>query len=140
MKYQHILVALELSEESKVLIERADSMAKLYNADVSFIHIDGTHGEIYPEITDLKENDTATPLNQEKMEQLYQLQNYLDHPLKKLLVGTGDLSDKLNDVIQEHNVDLLLCGHHADFWSKIVSYSRSLINRSPIDILVVPIK
>ncbi|TOO00554.1 universal stress global response regulator UspA, partial [Vibrio parahaemolyticus] len=41
--------------------------------------------------------------------------------------------------IKEQEVDLLICGHHQDFWSKIISYSRHLINKSPVDILVVPI-
>ncbi|POF57619.1 universal stress global response regulator UspA, partial [Vibrio vulnificus] len=29
--------------------------------------------------------------------------------------------------------------HHHNFWSKIISYSRTLVNKSPVDILVVPI-
>ena len=47
MQYQHIMVALELSDDSNILIERAIFMAKQHNADISFIHLDGSHGEIY---------------------------------------------------------------------------------------------
>jgi len=42
-------------------------------------------------------------------------------------------------IIADKGFDLLICGHHHDFVSKLVSYSRHLINKSPIDILVVPI-
>ncbi|TON29978.1 universal stress global response regulator UspA, partial [Vibrio parahaemolyticus] len=36
MKYKHILVALELSDESTVLIDRAVSMANYLDSDISF--------------------------------------------------------------------------------------------------------
>ena len=54
MKYKHILVALDLSKESHALIDRAVSIAGLVDAKVSYIHIDGTHGEIYPDLIDIK--------------------------------------------------------------------------------------
>ena len=38
MAYKHILIAVDLSPESKVLVEKAVSMARPYNAKVSLIH------------------------------------------------------------------------------------------------------
>ncbi|MEH0664337.1 universal stress protein [Vibrio scophthalmi] len=140
MKYKHILVALELSEESNVLIERAASLAEIVGAQVSFIHIDGTHGEIYPDLVDIQADPSRRPLNENNNQWLEKFQTDSPVPIKHFLVGTGDLSEKLTYTIKEHGFDLLICGHHQDFWSKIVSYSRHLINKSPIDILVVPIK
>ncbi|MGF1702171.1 universal stress protein [Photobacterium makurazakiensis] len=140
MKYKHILVALELSEESNVLIDRAVFLAKLLNADLSFIHIDGTHGEIYPELVDIKADANNRPLNERSMTQLNGFLEQSDYPVKHFLVGTGDLSDKLSDTIPEYGVELLICGHHHDFWSKIISYSKHLIHKSTVDILVVPIQ
>lgn len=40
MAYKHILIAVDLSPESKVLVEKAVSMARPYNAKVSLIHVD----------------------------------------------------------------------------------------------------
>lgn len=139
MKYQHILVALELSQDTNVLLERAVDMAKEFNAKISFIHIDGSHGEIYPEMIDISADQQASPLNEPAMEQLRSFEANLALPVSKFLVGTGDLADKLDIAIKELEADLLICGHHHDFWSKIVSYSKHLIDKSPIDILVVPI-
>ena len=139
MKYKHILVALELSDESTVLIDRAVSMASYLGSEISFIHIDGTHGEIYRELVDIKADPDQRPLNEHSMECLRSFSDYMEQPLKHFFVGTGDLADKLEVTIKEQEVDLLICGHHQDFWSKIISYSRHLINNSPVDILVVPI-
>ncbi|OEF07143.1 universal stress protein [Vibrio genomosp. F10] len=139
MKYQHILVALELSEDSNVLIDRAVFLAKQFDANISFIHIDGTHGEIYPELIDIQSHDGDIPLKKNSVDQLKGFETYANYPIQSFLVGTGDLSDKLHDTILDHKVDLLICGHHHDFWSNIVSYSKHLINKSPVDILIIPI-
>lgn len=55
-------------------------------------------------------------------------------------MGTGDLTDKLKETVAANQVDFLICGHHHDFWSKIISHSKQLIDKSPVDILVVPIE
>ncbi|GAL25049.1 universal stress protein A [Vibrio variabilis] len=47
MSYKHIMVALDLSEESKMLIDKAVSLAKPLDAEVSFIHIDVNYAELY---------------------------------------------------------------------------------------------
>lgn len=140
MHYKHILVALELSEESNILIERAVFLANQLDARISFIHIDGTHGEIYPDLVDIKANPDLRPLNEHTMEQLKAFDTNTNFPITQFIVGTGDLGEKLHDVISDSRIDLLICGHHQDFWSRIVSYSQHLINKSPVDILVVPIE
>lgn len=145
MKYQHILVALELTEENKVLINKAIAMAETFNADVSLIHVDGAVGEVYTQLIDIQQDPTQKPLNQHANELLLKFQNYTkeqfpDFPIKYFWVGTGSLGSKLKKVIEQHQYDLLICGHHHDFWSNMVSYSRDLINKSPIDILVVPME
>ncbi len=140
MEYRHILVALELSEESHVLIERAKFLAELLDARVSFIHIDGSHGEIYPDLINLQTTTGLAPLNTSSIKQLRDFEAAIDYPVSNILVGTGDLADKLAETIMDNNFDLLICGHHHDFWSRIISYSKHLINKSPIDILVIPIE
>jgi universal stress protein A len=37
-------------------------------------------------------------------------------------------------------VDLVVCGHHQDFWSKLMSSARQLINTVHIDMLIVPLR
>ena len=140
MQYKHIMVAIEISEQSKVLIDRAIFLANQLGSEISFIHIDGTHGEIYPDLVDIKANPDLRPINEHTMEQLREFDANTDYPVKKIIVGTGELSEKLHEVIAGNGVDLLICGHHQDFRSRIISYSQHLINKSPVDILVVPIE
>ncbi len=140
MTYKHILVAVELSEESYILIDKAVVFAKQFNADVSLVHIDSTHGEIYTELFDLQQEESRANVRDNTSRFFDQFVQYSECPVKHALVGVGSISTKLPKVVDEYNVDLLICGHHHDLWSHIVSTSKQLINTSSVDILVVPIE
>jgi len=78
--------------------------------------MDGTHSEIYPELVDIQANDGDLPINQDAVNDLKEFEAYAKHPIKHIFVGTGDLNDKFKNTISENNVDLLMWGHHHDFW------------------------
>ncbi|MEZ8583685.1 universal stress protein [Vibrio cyclitrophicus] len=140
MEYRHILVAFELSEDTKILIDRATFFANKLEASISFVYIDGTHGEIYPELVDIQGNSSDLPFNEDTLAKLKEFETYAKHPINHIFVGTGDLNNKLKNTIEANKVDLLLCGHHHDFWHKIISHSKQIIDTSPVDILVVPME
>ncbi|MFB9137307.1 universal stress protein [Vibrio sp. AK197] len=140
MGYKHILVAIDLSEDSKTLIDKAVCLAKPLNADVSFIHIDVNYAELYTGLVDINLAETQSQSMETSQEQLQKLTKYAQYPIKHTLVASGDLGNELCDSIKEFHVDLVVCGHHQDFWSKILSSTRQLMNCTPVDLLVVPIK
>ncbi len=140
MGYKHILVAIDLSEDSKTLIDKAVCLAKPLNADVSFIHIDVNYAELYTGLVDINLAETQSQSMETSQEQLQKLTKYAHYPIKHTLVASGDLGNELCDSIKEFHVDLVVCGHHQDFWSKILSSTRQLMNCTPVDLLVVPIK
>lgn len=53
MAYKHILIAVDLSPESKVLVEKAVSMARPYNAKISLIHVDVNYSDLYTGLIDV---------------------------------------------------------------------------------------
>lgn len=140
MKYKHILVALDLSDESKLLIDRAVFLANLLDAEVSFSHIDVSHGDLSLGLLDLNLPQNQQLLDGGTMSAHKEFMQYAQCPIKHFIIGSGDLAEQLRDTIIEYKVDLVICGHHQDFWSKIISSSRQVIHRSPADILVVPIE
>lgn len=140
MSYQHILVAIDLSEDSKHLIDRAVALAKPLNAEISFVHIDVNYAELYTGLIDINLAETQHHSMEASQKQLQELAQYANFPIKHTLVGSGDLNNELCDTIKEFQIDLVVCGHHQDFWSKLLSSTRQLINCSPVDLLVVPLK
>ena len=65
---------------------------------------------------------------------------YEDYPIDKKLAVCGDLSSSVNEAVQTHGVDLLICGHHQTFWSLLTSSARQLMNSVRCDLLVVPLE
>lgn len=67
-----------------------------------------------------------------------QLAQNAGYSITETLSGRGDLGQVLVDTTNKYDVDLILCGYHQDFWSKLMSSARQLINTVYIDILIVP--
>ena len=45
--YKHVLVAVDLSEESPILLKKAVSVAKRHDAKLSIIHVDVNFSDLY---------------------------------------------------------------------------------------------
>lgn len=140
MAYKHILVTVDLSPESKVLVDKAVSMAKPYNAKVSLIHVDVNYSDLYTGLIDVNLGDMEQRITKETHHALTKLAKEADYNIEKELSGRGDLGQVLVDAIKEYKVDLVVCGHHQDFWSKLMSSARQLINTVHVDMLIVPLK
>ncbi|MDG3086806.1 universal stress protein UspA [Vibrio hannami] len=139
MSYKHILVAIDLTDESKVLIDKAVALAKPLDAEISFIHIDVNYAEIYTGLIDINLAETQNHAMEASMTQLNNLADHANYPIKHTLVGSGDLGYELKDAIKQRDVDLVICGHHQDFWSVLLSSTKQLLNSVPVDMLVVPL-
>ena len=139
MTYKHILIAVDLSPESKVLVKKAVSMASPYNAKVSLIHVDVNVSDLHTGMIDVNLGDIQKSISEETHHALSELSNKAGYPITEILSGNGDLRQVLADAIKKYDIDLLVCGHHQDFWSKLISSSRQLINTIHVDMLIVPL-
>ena len=140
MAYKHILIAVDLSPESKVLVEKAVSMARPYNAKVSLIHVDVNYSDLYTGLIDVNLGDMQKRISEETHHALTELSTNAGYPITETLSGSGDLGQVLVDAIKKYDMDLVVCGHHQDFWSKLMSSARQLINTVHVDMLIVPLR
>jgi universal stress protein A len=139
MSYKHILVAVDLSSTSEFIIAKAVSLAKDSNAALSLIYVDVDYadnftGLSYSEFSKL-EPVSGRSVSLEK--ELQALAEQIDYPITHTLFVTGDLNKKLQVTVKEIGADLLICGHHHDFWSRLLSSVRQLVNSSLIDLLII---
>ena len=136
MSYNHILVAVDLTKSSEIVISKAVSLAKEANAKLSFIYVDPNHLSISgPRRTSLLAMPEVDH-GKEKQE-LCALVDQLDYPVENTLVVIGDLEVKLTTAVNQLDADLLVCGHHHDFWSRLLSSVRKLANTVNTDLLIV---
>ena len=138
--YNHVLVAVDLSDESTFLLEKAAKIAKSNDAKLSIIHVDVNFSDLYTGLIDVNMSSMQDRISTETHQALTQLAEQAGYPITEKLSGSGDLGQVLTDAIEQYDVDLLVTGHHQDFWSKLMSSTRQVMNNIAIDMLVVPLR
>ncbi|MBD3707153.1 universal stress protein UspA [Enterobacter hormaechei] len=138
MAYKHILIAVDLSPESKVLVDKAVSMARPYNAKVSLIHVDVNYSDLYTGLIDVNLGDMQKRISEETHHALSELSTNAGYPITETLSGSGDLGRCWLMRLRNTIWTSVVCGHHQDFWSKLMSSARQLINTVHVDMLIVP--
>ena len=118
MAYKHILIAVDLSPESKVLVEKAVSMARPYNAKVSLIHVDVNYSDLYTGLIDVNLGDMQKRISEETHHALTELSTNAGYPITETLSGSGDLGQVLVDAIKKYDMDLVVAAAiWARYWS-----------------------
>ncbi|WP_157810317.1 universal stress protein [Vibrio sp. HA2012] len=141
MSYRHILVAVDLTDESRNLVKKAAALAEALHAELSFIHVDISYSETRPEQIVAKEltEDSSYLVMKDAQELLANLKKHAGYPIKEMLISSGNIEDRLETAIHLHNIDLVICGHHQDFWHLFMSSAKKLIQHLGVDILIIPI-
>ena len=137
--YKHILVAVDLSEESLVLLRKGANIAEKFGAKLSLIHVDVNFSDLYTGLIDINMSSVQDSVIAETSKALNDLAGQITYPVTEKLNGTGDFSQVLEEAVDKHDVDLLITGHHQDFWRKFMSSTRQLMNSVKVDMLVVPL-
>lgn len=137
--YKHILVAVDLSEESLVLLRKGASLAEKCNAKLSVIHVDVNFSDLYTGLIDINMSSVQDSVSEETIKALEELSGKIAYPVTERLNGSGDFSQVLEEAVEKYQVDLLVTGHHQDFWSKFMSSTRQVMNSVTVDMLVVPL-
>lgn len=137
--YKHILVAVDLSEESLVLLRKGAKLAEKCQAKLSLIHVDVNFADLYTGLIDINMSSIQSSVSDETLKALNELARKTAYPVSECLNGSGDFSQVLEDAVEKYEVDLLITGHHQDFWSKFMSSTRQVMNNVSVDMLVVPL-
>lgn len=137
--YKHILVAVDLSEESEMLLRKGADLALRHNAKLSIIHVDVNFSDLYTGLIDINMSSVQDSVSNDTLKALNDLAKKVDYPVSECLNGSGDFCQVLEDTVAKYDVDLLITGHHQDFWSKFMSSTRQVMNSVSVDMLVVPL-
>ena len=137
--YKHILVAVDLSEESLILLRKGAKLATQNGAKLSVIHVDVNFSDLYTGLIDINMSSIQDSVSDETLKALDELAAKVEYPVSERLNGSGDFSQVLEDAVEKYHIDLLVTGHHQDFWSKFMSSTRQVMNNVSVDMLVVPL-
>ncbi len=141
--YKHVLLATNLSEDSKIVADRAKIIATASNAKLSIIHVIEFNPMMYGggEFAVPLSGDIEASVHEHAEQALTAEGIRLNIPKVDQYLQSGITVDHLVDTVEKLNVDLLVLGHHEHGWLTYVlgSTSNSALHLMPCDVIAVHI-
>ncbi len=139
-KYQHILLAVDLSPESADIGARAVELAQFYDARLSLLHVfeympvDAPNDLILPPQTGVEEN-----VAEDARGKLQSLATQLGVPDANCRVEIGTTKHEILRIAEQENVDLIVIGSHGrSGWARLLgSSANAVLQAAPCDVVAI---
>ena len=140
MIYQHILIAVDLTEASEKVAQRALALAERCDARLSLVHV-----VEYVPVDPAGEALLPPPVNMEDelmdaaRKRLDALAGKLNLPDCRRHVVLGNIKTEVARLASENSVDLIVLGSHERHGLQLLlgSTERSVLSAAPCDVLAV---
>jgi universal stress protein A len=137
--YRHILVGLDLSGESSLVIDKAIALARMCGAQLSIAHVIepitfAYGGDMPLDISEVQEQQV------EKAEhELQTLSQQIDFPVQQQHVLVGQPATELHYLAQQQGADLIIVGSHGRKGLALLlgSTPNSVLHGATCDVLAV---
>ncbi|WP_416885289.1 universal stress protein [Marinospirillum sp.] len=138
--YQNILVAIDLSDESRLVLERAQEVAQRnQQAKVHVLHTleplgFAYGGDIPMDLTSIQEQ-----LDAHARQRLSNLLEGIDIPTERQHILVGMPDTEAHRLAEELNIDLIVVGSHGRHGLQLLlgSVSSGVLHGAPCDVLAV---
>jgi|SRR3954470_21002018 len=137
--YRHILVGLDLTDETPQVLTKAIQIARVYNAQLSIAHV------LEP-ITFAYGGDMPLDIAEVQAQQLERAENDLkeilktiDYPVAQEHVLVGQPASELHYLAEQQDADLIIVGSHGrkGFALLLGSTPNSVLHGATCDVLAV---
>ena len=110
--YNHILLAVDLSEASHQLVEKVRIIAQSCQSDLSLINVIeplsfAYGGDVPMDLTAIQEQ-----LDEHAQEKIRKFSAALDYPIKHQHIVSGHTESEIHRIAEETNCDLIVVGSH----------------------------
>ncbi|MEI6896178.1 MAG: universal stress protein [Psychromonas sp.] len=144
MSYRHILITVDFHDGSRKVIDKGVKLAKALNAKISLIHINNriTEEAGFGDLMDMNLGglEPAHTTSSDLSKRLDDLAADIDYSIENKFLIKGDISHDLEESVKATDIDLIVCGHHHDFWSRLKPSAGNLVNTALVDLLIVPLQ
>ncbi len=137
--YHHILVGLDLSEESITVIKKAKALANANNARISVAHIVEPLAFAYGGDVPLDMSEAQNIVQEQADIRLEKILSENAINAEKKLVSVGQTSSELHRLANEHEADLIVVGSHGRHGLALLfgSTANGLLHGANCDVLAV---
>ena len=137
--YRHILVGLDLSDETPQVLSKALQIARTYNAQLSVAHVLEPIAFAYGGDMPLDISEVQTQQVQRAESDLQELIKSIDYPIAQEHVLVGQPASELHYLAEQQDVDLIIVGSHGrkGFALLLGSTPNGVLHGATCDVLAV---
>lgn len=138
--YRHLLIAVDLTKENDIVVEKAIELARLFGAKVSMAHIIEPlpgYGYAYIGVADFE-----SELRQEAQQSMATLAERFGVDLANCHVEVGPTKSELVGIVLKQHVDCIVAGSHGRHGvaELLGSTAHAIVHGAPCDVITVRIK
>ena len=137
--YKHMLLAIDLSEESDQLIDKVRQLAVNTQADLSLIHVIeplsfAYGGDVPMDLTAIQEQ-----LDEHAQNKMSKYSQTLNYPIKKQHIVSGHTESEIHRVAEEEDCDLIIVGSHGRHGLALLlgSTANGVLHGAHCDVLAI---
>ncbi len=111
--YKNILVAVDLSQDSALILEKAQNIAKAYGATLNLVHVIEPIAVGYAiEISSIDVEGLHQEATEQAKQSLAEMGNKIDLPAERMHTLLGQPAREIKELANEINADLIIMGNH----------------------------
>lgn len=140
--YKNILVAVDLSQDSAVILDKARGIAKAYDAQLSLLHVIEPIAVGYAiEISSIDVEGLHQEATEQAKQSLIEMGTNIDIPEDRMHTHLGQPAREIKELASEIKADLIIMGNHGRHgWELLFgSTSTSVAHGVNCDLLTVHI-
>lgn len=137
--YRHILVGLDLTDETPQVLAKAIQIARVYNAQLSIAHVLEPITFAYGGDMPLDISEVQTQQVQRAEQELQDILKNIDFPVAQEHVLVGQPASELHYLAEQQEADLIIVGSHGrkGFALLLGSTPNSVLHGATCDVLAV---
>ncbi|SBS34341.1 hypothetical protein MSP8887_02955 [Marinomonas spartinae] len=139
MLYKKILLAIDLTDESIKVANKAAELSKAMGAELVIIHVIEALNYAYGGDVPIDITDIQNQLKETARERMTVLESQIDVPVKETCVTQGGIESEIHRIADEKDVDVIVVGSHGRHGLALLlgSTANGVLHGAPCDVLAV---
>ncbi|MCR4457880.1 universal stress protein UspC [Pseudescherichia sp. L3] len=139
MSYSHLLVAVAVNSESHLLLKKAVSIARPYQARISLLTL-ANDPEMYNQFAAPMMENLRDLMQEETQYFMNELIKQVDYPIAETIIASGAVSENIVHLCERDGIDLVIYGNHNQrYFSRAACSAKGVVGVSRVDVLLVPL-
>lgn len=141
MMYNRILLAVDLTDESIQVANKAVALCQATGAELIMLHVIESLNYAYGGDVPIDITDIQSQLQETAKERISILESQLPIPFKETCITQGGIESEIHRLAEEKQVDLIVVGSHCRHGLALLlgSTANGVLHGAPCDVLAVKV-